>query len=747
MGKKLIIVESPAKAKTIGKFAGSQYQIKASMGHIRDLPKSSFGVDIEHGFKPKYVIDRSKLKIIKQLKEATTSSDEIFIASDHDREGEAIAWHLSEVLKKEIGTKPLHRIVFNEITKKAIKESLKKPDKINMNKVDSQQTRRILDRIVGYNISPILWKSITKGTSAGRVQSVALRMICEREEDIKNFVPREYWNITAEFSDQNKKLPSFKASLEKFKGEKIDIDNKLTAEEITNQLDKENYFINDIKKKQRKIQPYPPYITSTMQQDAARLLNFSAKKTMLIAQQLYEGIDIGGETIGLITYMRTDSVRIADEAIVKCRNLIKERFGDSELYASARVFKNKNKAQDAHEAIRPTDPYRTPEILKGLNNDQLRLYTLIWQRFIATQMQPVNLETVTVEIKSQNSIFTSKGSIILSEGFLQVYPHTKIALGEKIDKNYTVNMPLTKENLTATQNFTKPPARYTESSLIKELEAKGIGRPSTYATITNTIIQRKYVEKKNKQFVPTELGLTVNKVLISHFESFFNVKFTAEMEESLDEIEYGKEKLTDVLSRYYEALDKLIKKLDVKKLKSELIEETDIVCEKCGSKMVIRWGKNGQFLACSNYPECKNTKNFTRDENGKIVVSEEKPANENDKKLDEKCPKCGGDLVIKKGRYGEFIACSNYPKCRYTRPITTGVKCPECKDGELVERRSKRGKRFYACTNYPKCKFIMNDKPVNKECPNCNNPYLVEKYSKAEGTYLECPECKTKFKE
>ena len=747
MGKKLIIVESPAKAKTIGKFAGSQYQIKASMGHIRDLPKSSFGVDIEHGFKPKYVIDRSKLKIIKQLKEATTSSDEIFIASDHDREGEAIAWHLSEVLKKEIGTKPLHRIVFNEITKKAIKESLKKPDKINMNKVDSQQTRRILDRIVGYNISPILWKSITKGTSAGRVQSVALRMICEREEDIKNFVPREYWNITAEFSDQNKKLPSFKASLEKFKGEKIDIDNKLTAEEITNQLDKENYFINDIKKKQRKIQPYPPYITSTMQQDAARLLNFSAKKTMLIAQQLYEGIDIGGETIGLITYMRTDSVRIADEAIVKCRNLIKERFGDSELYASARVFKNKNKAQDAHEAIRPTDPYRTPEILKGLNNDQLRLYTLIWQRFIATQMQPVNLETVTVEIKSQNSIFTSKGSIILSEGFLQVYTHTKIALGEKIDKNYTVNMPLTKENLTATQNFTKPPARYTESSLIKELEAKGIGRPSTYATITNTIIQRKYVEKKNKQFVPTELGLTVNKVLISHFESFFNVKFTAEMEESLDEIEYGKEKLTDVLSRYYEALDKLIKKLDVKKLKSELIEETDIVCEKCGSKMVIRWGKNGQFLACSNYPECKNTKNFTRDENGKIVVSEEKSANENDKKLDEKCPKCGGDLVIKKGRYGEFIACSNYPKCRYTRPITTGVKCPVCKDGELVERRSKRGKRFYACTNYPKCKFIMNDKPVNKECPNCNNPYLVEKYSKAEGTYLECPECKTKFKE
>ncbi len=747
MGKKLIIVESPAKAKTIGKFAGSQYQIKASMGHIRDLPKSSFGVDIEHGFKPKYVIDRSKLKIIKQLKEATTSSDEIFIASDHDREGEAIAWHLSEVLKKEIGTKPLHRIVFNEITKKAIKESLKKPDKINMNKVDSQQTRRILDRIVGYNISPILWKSITKGTSAGRVQSVALRMICEREEDIKNFVPREYWNITAEFSDQNKKLPSFKASLEKIKGKKIDIDNKLTAEEITNQLDKENYFINDIKKKQRKIQPYPPYITSTMQQDAARLLNFSAKKTMLIAQQLYEGIDIGGETIGLITYMRTDSVRIADEAIVKCRNLIKERFGDSELYASARVFKNKNKAQDAHEAIRPTDPYRTPEILKGLNNDQLRLYTLIWQRFIATQMQPVNLETVTVEIKSQNSIFTSKGSIILSEGFLQVYPHTKIALGEKIDKNYTVNMPLTKENLTATQNFTKPPARYTESSLIKELEAKGIGRPSTYATITNTIIQRKYVEKKNKQFVPTELGLTVNKVLISHFESFFNVKFTAEMEESLDEIEYGKEKLTDVLSRYYEALDKLIKKLDVKKLKSELIEETDIVCEKCGSKMVIRWGKNGQFLACSNYPECKNTKNFTRDENGKIVVSEEKSANENDKKLDEKCPKCGGDLVIKKGRYGEFIACSNYPKCRYTRPITTGVKCPECKDGELVERRSKRGKRFYACTNYPKCKFIMNDKPVNKECPNCNNPYLVEKYSKAEGTYLECPECKTKFKE
>ena len=746
MGKKLIIVESPAKAKTIGKFAGNKYQIKASMGHIRDLPKSSFGVDIENGFKPKYVVDRAKTKIIKQLKEATSSSDEVFIASDHDREGEAIAWHLSEVLKKEIGSKPLHRIVFNEITRKAINESLKKPDKINMNKVDSQQTRRILDRIVGYNISPILWKSITKGTSAGRVQSVALRMVCEREEEIKTFVPKEYWNITAEFSDiENKDLPPFKASLDKYNGKKATITNKLSADEVTNKLSKENYSISDIKKKQRMIQPYPPYITSTMQQDAARLLNFSAKKTMMIAQQLYEGIDIGGETIGLITYMRTDSVRMANEAIEKSRNLIKERYGEIDVNKTVRVFKNKNKAQDAHEAIRPTDPYRTPEIMNNLNKDQLRLYTLIWQRFIATQIRPVRLETVTINISSESALFVSKGSIILDEGFLKAYPHTKIALGEKIDKEYRTGSALEMKNLNAVQNFTKPPARYTESSLIKELEAKGIGRPSTYATITNTIVQRKYVEKKNKQFVPTELGLTVNKVLVAHFESFFNLKFTAEMEESLDKVEYGKEKLVDVLSRYYKALDDLIQKLDIKKLKTELVEETDLICEKCGGKMVIKWGKNGQFLACSNYPKCKNTKNFKRDENGKIIIIEETKTSK-DKKLDEKCPKCGGDLVIKKGRYGEFIACSNYPKCKYTRPITTGVKCPECHKGELVERRTKKGRKFYACTNYPECKFIMNDKPINTECPNCKNPYIVEKYSKTEGTYLECPNCKTKFK-
>ncbi len=746
MSKKLIIVESPAKAKTIGKFAGSKYIIKASMGHIRDLPKNSFGVDIENGFKPKYVIDRSKTKVIKQLKEATISSEEIFIASDHDREGEAIAWHLSEVLKKEIGKKPLHRIVFNEITKKAITESLKKPDKINMNKVNSQQTRRILDRIVGYNISPILWKTLTKGTSAGRVQSVALRMICEREDEIRNFVSKEYWNISADFCDTEKKLTPFKASLQEFQNKKVDIKNKIEAENITKILEKDRYKIKDIKTKEKKISPYPPYITSTMQQDAARLLNFSAKKTMMIAQQLYEGVDVNGTSTGLITYMRTDSVRIADEAVSAARNLISQRFGDNYLNKSIRKFKNKNSAQDAHEAIRPTDPFRTPEILTTLSKDQLRLYTLIWQRFIATQMQSVSTQTVTVEISSDNALFSAKGSIILFDGFLKAYPHTKISLGEKIDKNYKPDMPMLMENLNATQNFTKPPARYTESSLIKELEAKGIGRPSTYATITNTIIQRKYAEKIKKQFIPTELGITVNKILVSHFESFFNVKFTAEMEKSLDEIEYGKKDLVSVLTIYYNALENLIKKLDIKEVKNELIEKTDIVCEKCGAKMVVRWGKNGQFLACSNYPKCKNTKNFTRDENGKIIIQENNTENNKSKKLDEKCPECGGDLVIKKGRYGEFIACSNYPKCKYTRPITTGIKCPECKEGELVKKRSRGGKIFYACSNYPKCKFIINYKPVDISCPNCNYPFMVEKHSKNEGDWLECLKCKTKLK-
>ena len=741
MGKKLIIVESPAKAKTIGKFVGNKFEIKASMGHVRDLPKSTFGVDVENDFKPKYVTDKTKTKIIKQLKESAKACDEIFLASDHDREGEAIAWHLAELLKKEIGSKPLHRIVFNEITKKAIKDSIKKPDVINIKKVNSQQTRRILDRIVGYDISPVLWKTISKGLSAGRVQSVALRIICEREAEINKFIPKEYWNVSANFSDlKNDTLASFKAVLTKYNNKKIEISDKETAEKLTEEIKNSDYQILDIKKTSRKVQPYPPYITSTLQQDAARLFNFTAKKTMMIAQQLYEGITLSGDTVGLISYMRTDSLRIANEAIESCRNLITERFGAKELFMKVRAYKNKSSSQDAHEAVRPTDPYRTPETIKHfLSTDQLKLYSMIWGRFMATQMKPISLDTATVEISAGKALFVAKGSIITDEGFLQVYPYTKVALGEKIDIGYKKGSMLKMENLKADQNFTKPPARYSESSLIKELEAKGIGRPSTYAAITNTIQIRKYVEKKAKLFYPTELGLMVNRVLVGNFENFFNVKFTAEMEESLDAIEYGKRNLVDVLSYYYKSLDDLIKSVDLKKVKASLVEETDIVCEKCDSKMVVKWGRNGQFLACSNYPTCKNTKNFTKDENGKIsVVKEEKIA---DEKLDEKCPKCGSDLVIKKGRFGKFIACSNYPKCKFTRAITTGITCPDCGKGEIVEKRSKRGKTFYSCTNYPECKFITNYKPIKLECVECKNPYIEERYSKEKGNYKVCPKC------
>ena len=733
MSRSLIIVESPAKARTIGKYLNNMYEIKASMGHIRDLPVNEFGVDVANGFQPKYVLDARKKKVISELKTAAGKADSIFLASDHDREGEAIAWHLVEVLKNEIKDKPVHRIIFNEITRSAILKAMEEPGDIDINKVDSQQARRILDRIVGYNISPLLWKIIAKNLSAGRVQSVALRIICEREDEISKFIPREFWNIEAVlFRDQ---LIPFKAVLQKWNYKKVNISNKVGADEILEHLKNKEFILSKITASTKNIQPSPPFTTSTLEQEADRLLKFSAKKTMQIAQQLYEGIDLGGETVGLITYMRTDSLRISREALASCRQLVTDRFGKDKLNPTTRIYKNKVKAQDAHEAIRPTNPFNTPEkVASHLSKDQLRLYTLIWQKFVATQMINLQLKSKNLEITIGQGVFNAEGSTIAEKGFLEVYPHTKVVLGEIIDEHYQTGDRLECRKCEAFQKFTTPPSRYSEASLIKELDILGIGRPSTYATITNTIQTRKYVQMKDRKFYPTELGITVNKFLVANFENFFNVKFTAEMEESLDQIEFGNTDRLNLLENYYEAVNESIRKIDLKDAKKSVVENTEIKCDKCGQPMQIKWGKNGQFLACSNFPKCKNIKNFDRLENGDIRIVEPE-------KLTEKCPDCGGILMLRQGRYGKFISCSNYPKCKFLKPLSLGIKCPACREGEITEKRSKKGRTFYSCNKYPECKFISNYKPVDMSCPECGNHYLEIRKSKSREEFKKCPQC------
>ncbi len=733
MSKNLIIVESPAKARTIGKFLDNKFVIKASMGHIRDLPQKEIGVNIQDNFKAKYVVDPSKKKIVQELKKSVKDADSVYLASDHDREGEAIAWHLTQVLQKELENKSIHRVIFNEITSNAIRNAIKNPGSIDQNKVNSQRARRILDRIVGYNISPLLWKIITKNLSAGRVQSVALRLICEREEAINLFVPKEFWNIEALLKRNN--LLSFKAILQKWNNKKIEISTKEQSDKIMQEIEGNDFKIVKVQQTSRKIQPSPPYITSTLQQDAARILNFTPKRTMKIAQQLYEGINLSGETTGLITYMRTDSLRVANEALKSCRNLVSERFGTQKLNPKTRVYKNKSSAQDAHEAIRPTSAFRTPENIHSfLTKEQLKLYTLIWQKFVATQMIPVSMKSKILDVESGKAMFSATGNTIEEKGFMEVFPHTKVVLGENIDANYKKDDLLEAEKIEGIQRFTKPPARFTEASLIRELESKGIGRPSTYAAITSMILFRKYVILSKKKFSPTELGVTVNRFLVSNFEDFFNVTFTAKMENSLDEIEYGKLEWHQLLQEYYQSMSLLLDKVNIGKTKKDLVENTDINCEKCGSKMAIKWGKNGQFLACSNFPNCRNIKNFKRDGKGEIKIIEAE-------KINEKCPKCGADLVQKNGRFGKFIACSNYPSCKFSKPFTLGIKCPECGSGEIVEKKSKKGKVFYSCTNYPECKYITNRKPVDLKCPKCDYYFLEERYSKKIGKYKKCPKC------
>ena len=736
MPKGLIIVESPAKASTISKFLKQEYTVKASMGHVRDLPKHAFGVDVAKNFLPSYETEKAKSKVIGELREALKGVKAVYLASDHDREGEAIAWHLSKVLEKEMKGKSIHRITFNEITSKAIVSAIENPGNVDMAKVDAQQARRVLDRIVGYTVSPLLWKVIAKDLSAGRVQSVALRLICERETEILNFVPREFWKLEASFWRDS--LPPFKATLDKWNGKKFEIPDEKKAAEIIAEIKINQALLQEIKRSPRHIEPMPPFITSTLQQEASKILGFQSQKTMSVAQELYEGIDLKGERTGLITYMRTDSMRIADEAIENCRSLISERFGKTELHDSVRRYKNKSSAQDAHEAIRPTDAFHTPEsIAENLNKDQLKLYTLIWQRFVATQMRPVQLEQTSAQVSLGKAVFNASGNKVLEQGFMRVYPHVMIVAGEQIHADYRNNDALEHDSLKKTQHFTTPPNRYTEASLIKELEAKGIGRPSTYASIISTIRQRKYVSMEKKSFLPTDLGMDVNRFLAGKFDAIFNVSFTASMEEKLDEVELGDVVWQNVVREYYEQLDSLIKEVDVKTEKKSFVQETDIVCDVCKEgKMVIKRSRGGEFLACSRFPACKNSKSFTRSDDGKIVIWEPKT-------LDENCPQCGKPLVERRGKFGEFIACSDYPKCKYSRPKTTGIKCPECGTGDIVQRKNKQGRIFYSCNRYPDCKWISNDKPIPIACPQCGHPFVQEKYSKDKGNFKQCPKCKT----
>jgi len=727
---KLLIVESPAKARTLKKLL-KNFVVEATIGHIKDLPKNKLGVEIENQFKPIYVILPGKQKIIKKLKTLAKKAEEIYLASDPDREGEAIAWHIAEEIDKK-GERQIKRVLFHEITPIAVKEALKNPTSLNSNKYGSQQTRRILDRLVGYKISPLLWEKVKRGLSAGRVQSVALRLICEREKAIQNFVSEEYWEISVLLEAKNP--PPFEAKLIKIKDQKCHLKTEDEAKKIIHDL-KEPFIVEKITSKEKKKYPPPPFITSTMQQEAAKKLGFSAQKTMFIAQQLYEGIDLPEGRVGLITYMRTDSVRSAEIAIKEARKFIKEKWGDKAIPKNPYFYKNKREAQDAHEAIRPTSVYRTPESISNwLNSDQKALYELIWKRFIASQMAPAIYDQTIIEITCGDYLFKVTGSILKDYGFKYIYEETE-------DKDKSVILPLLEEGeklklkkILPSQHFTKPPARYTEASLIKELEEKGIGRPSTYATILTTIQERKYVVKDKGKFKPTELGFIVNELLIKNFPEIVDVSFTAKMEAELDEIEEGKKLPLETLTAFYEVFNQALKQAEIKMLdvKRKGIE-TEIRCEKCGAKMIIKIGKNGVFLACSRYPSCKNTKDFVRNENGEIVILT--------KETEEICPECGRPLIKKQGRYGVFLACSGYPECKYTASVTLNIVCPQCGLGKLVKQISKKKKIFYRCSRYPQCQFILWNEPIAKSCPHCGAAFRILKKQQ-----LVCLKCGYKEK-
>jgi DNA topoisomerase-1 len=746
--KSLVIVESPAKAKTIGKYLGKDYTVKASVGHIMDLPKSKLGVDIEKNFEPKYIVIRGKASVVKELKAAAKKADRILLATDPDREGEAIAFHVAEAVSGNTNNKKVYRVLFNEITKKAVLLAIEHPGKIDVNKVDAQQARRILDRLVGYQISPILWAKVRRGLSAGRVQSVALRLICEREEEIKAFVPEEFWSLTALL--EGKLPPQFEAKLLKKDEEKLKLKNNEEVRKILADLQGAAYTVAKVDKKERRRNPVPPFTTSKLQQEGGRKLGFTAKRTMGIAQSLYEGVDLGTEgTVGLITYMRTDSTRVGAEAQDEVRELIAGKYGKEYLPEKPPVYASAKSAQEAHEAVRPTSAMREPDAVKQyLQPDQYKLYKLIWNRFVASQMNPAIIDQTSVDIKAGGYTFRATGSVVKFPGFMAVYMEEKSedAAPSEEENGEAVLPPLNEGEILSLikldpkQHFTQPPPRFSEALLVKTLEEKGIGRPSTYAAIISTIQERDYVNKVENKFRPTELGVLVSNLLVSHFPVIMDVAFTAGMEEELDKIEEGTMRWTDAVKDFYKPFSESLEKAqaDMKDFKAELVP-TDINCEKCGKPMVVKWGRNGQFLACSGYPECKSTKPFIRTEGGVIEAAPEETT-------DELCPKCNSAMVIKRGRFGKFLACSRYPECNHTQGMSTGVTCPE-DGGKIVERRSRFGKMFYSCANYPACKFALWYKPIQRACPQCNAPFLLEKYSKKIGPYIACHKKECGYKE
>lgn len=748
MTKPLVIVESPTKVKTLKKYLGEQFAVAATVGHIRDLPEKEMGIDVADGFKPKYSTIPGKQKVITSLKQAAGDSDLVYLAPDPDREGEAIAWHTAEILKKK--GRIFQRVLFHELTRNAILKAMESPVELDRNKFEAQQTRRILDRLVGYQISPLLWRKVKGGLSAGRVQSVAVRMICERERAIQAFESEEYWSITAHLEGSSP--PVFPAKLVKHLGKKIQISDETSAMRIRDELAGQSFVIENIVNKTTKRNPLPPFITSKLQQEAIRKLRFSAKKTMQIAQELYEGIELGsGGPVGLITYMRTDSTRISAEAAADALTLIQERFGKDYTPSKPRFFKNAKKVQDAHEAIRPASVFVTPEqTAPFLSKDQQALYTLIWKRFVASQMTEALIDGCTITIQAGPYQLTAAGSVVKFPGFLILYQSAdddaeneshpeKIRLPE-LSKGEILAL----KKLEPKQHFTQPPPRYSEASLVKALEENGIGRPSTYAAILTTIRGKGYVEMVKGFFIPSELGFIVNDLIVASFPEVFDIEFTATMEDHLDRIETAEDASLDVLKRFYEPLKFRLDNASTQMISMKGVgAETDLDCPQCKTrKLHIKMGKNGLFLACSGYPDCKFTCNYTRDEKGRILT-EELPAEET---TDQVCAKCGRPMVMRKGKFGPFLACSGYPECKNTQSLTpagtpqeTGIACPEpgC-TGRLVQKMSKRGKVFYGCNRYPDCSFAMWDKPVNRECPVCHAKFMVEKASKKEGTYLAC---------
>jgi DNA topoisomerase-1 len=747
VNKPLVVVESPTKVRTIKKYLGNAYNVAATVGHIKDLPSKEMGIDVENGFKPVYKYIPGKQKIIKSLKQAAGETNDVYLAPDPDREGEAIAWHTADVLKRK--GRNFHRVLFHELTKNSIQKAMAEPEALDRSKYEAQQARRILDRLVGYQVSPLLWRKVKGGLSAGRVQSVAVRIICERERAIQAFIPEEYWSITAHL--ESDAPPPFAAKLVKKDGEKIKIPHEKAANQILKDLDGEEFIVDKIQKKTVKKNPLPPFTTSKLQQEAIRKLRFSARKTMIIAQQLYEGIDLGpGEPVGLITYMRTDSTRVSAEAAAEAQQLIINRFGQNYALPKPRFFKNAKKVQDAHEAIRPTSVLNTPETVKPyLSAEQLSLYQLIWQRFVASQMAEALINQTSLTIKAGSYLFSASGSSIKFPGFMALYMSVDDEIATETEQKkpklpeLSQGAVLKLNQLEPKQHFTMPPPRFSEASLVKELEENGIGRPSTYASILSTIRDKGYVDLVRGYFKPNELGFIVNDLLVQNFPEIFEVQFTARMEENLDQVESEKIDSLQVLNRFYRPFKKDLDSASEGMLSVKGVGlPTELSCPECNKQLRIKFGKNGHFLACSGYPDCTYSRDYTRDEKGNIQPVEI-PAEE---VTDKTCEKCGKPMVVKRGRYGDFLACSGYPECKNSQSLnssgngkTIGLACPRdgCA-GEIVERSSKRGKLFYGCNRFPDCDFATWDKPLDRECPVCGAKFLVEKTTKKQGTFVTC---------